>query len=231
MKPQDIQLKRESASQKVSGMTIKRSYGSMPNLTPVALIIGGDTTAILQAPTAVTIQLVSTEPIAFCPTPIKLTNYARPQMRYHIALVMRLRLAATFVCGVHWFLFRRGPILYLDLAKGPLCLPINTPLITIPSAAAEVENASPSVSSDRQVTAAEPNRDGSGKSDVKSQDLGDRPKRLWYSMPNMALHYTDNVFYDTEIKCTDPMKVSRGSSTRSSMTVTEAVVTQVKLKS
>jgi len=174
----------------------------------------------------------TTEPLAFayCPTPIKLTNYAGPQMRYHIALVLRLRLTATFVSGAHWFLFRRGPILYLDPGKGPLSLPINTPLTTEPSTAAEVENGSPSVSSDRQVTAAEPHRDGSGESDAKSQDLGGRLKRLWYSMSNIALRYTDNVLYDTEIKCTAPMQVSCGSSTRSSMTVTEATVTQDKLK-
>jgi len=134
-------------------------------------------------------------------------------MRYHIALVMRLRLAATFISGAHWFLFWRGPILYLDPGKAPLCLPINTPLTAVPPAAAEVENGSPSVSSDRQVTAAEPNHD-SGESDAKSQDHGGRSKRLWYSMPNIALHYTENVFYDTEIKCTAPMQVSRGNVAR-----------------
>jgi len=161
-------------------MTIKRQYGSMPNLTAAALTTGGDTTAILQTPTAVTIQPVSTEPIAFCPTSIELANYAGQQVR------------------------------------------------ELPTA--KVENGSPSVSSDRQVIGAEPNRDGSGESDAKSQDLVGRPKRLWYSLPNIALNYTDNVLYDTDIKCTAPMRVSCGSSTRSSMTVTEATVTEVQLK-
>jgi len=75
MKSKDNQLKIESASQKVSGMTIKRPYGSMPNPTVVALTTGGDTTAILQALTAVTIQPVSNEPIVFCPISIESANY------------------------------------------------------------------------------------------------------------------------------------------------------------
>jgi len=78
----------------------------MPNLTAAALTTGGDTTAILQAPTAVTVQPVSVKPISFDPTPIKFGNYAGPRIHE---------------------------------------LP-----------AAEVENGSPSVSSDRQVSAAEP---------------------------------------------------------------------------
>lgn len=62
-------------------------------------------------------------------------------------------------------------------------------------------------------------------SPVVQKDFG-----LWCSMPNIALHYTDNVFYDTEIERTAPMQVSRDSSTRSSTIVTEPTETQVKFK-
>jgi len=48
--------KTVSASQNVSGMTTKRPYGSMPNLTAAAITIGSDTATILQAPTAVMVQ-------------------------------------------------------------------------------------------------------------------------------------------------------------------------------
>jgi len=180
IKPQDGQSKTVLASQNLSGMTIKRPYGSMPNLTATALTTAGDTAAILQAPTAVTVQPVSTELIAFGPTPIKSANNAGQRIHK---------------------------------------LPI-----------AEVEIRSPSISSDRQVSAAEPHREGPGESDAKSRDLAGLQKRLWCSMPNIPLHYTDKAFYDTEIECTVPMKVSRDSSSRSSTTVTEPEVTQVKFK-
>ncbi|KAF0760333.1 THAP domain-containing protein 1 B-like [Aphis craccivora] len=48
---------------------------------------------------------------------------------------------------------------------------------------------------------------------ITSPDFVDRPpKRLWRSMPNIALHSTDKVFYDTtDIECITPMQVSRES--------------------
>jgi len=69
MRPKKGLSKTVSASQNVSGTPIKRPYESMPNLTAAAITIGSDTAAIMQTPTAVTIQQVFTEPIAFCPTP------------------------------------------------------------------------------------------------------------------------------------------------------------------
>jgi len=80
MKSQDNQLKKDSASQNVSGTTIKRPYGSILNLTAAAITTGGYTTAILQTPTAVMVQQVSTELIGFCPTLIELANYAGPRI-------------------------------------------------------------------------------------------------------------------------------------------------------
>jgi len=49
-------------------------------------------------------------------------------------------------------------------------------------------------------------------------------------MPNIAIHYTDKTFDDTEIECIAPMPVSGDSMTCNSATVTEPEVTQVKLK-
>ncbi|CAH1736820.1 unnamed protein product [Aphis gossypii] len=180
MKPDNGQSKKLSDSQNVSSTTIKRPYGSMPNLT-AAITTGGDTAAI-QTPTAVTVQPaeVSTEPFPYCPTPIKLANYAGPQMRHYVN-------AAT----------------------------------TVPPAAAEVEIRSPSVSSDRHVSAA-PNHDGSGESDAKIRDSACRPRRLWCSMPNIAIHYTDKTLDDTEIECIALMPVSGDSMTYcNGATVTE----------
>ncbi|KAE9539838.1 hypothetical protein AGLY_005090 [Aphis glycines] len=184
MNPENGQLETVSTSQNVSGMTMKRLYGSLPNLTLTALTTAGnesDTAAILQEPTAVIVQPVSLEPVAFDPTPIKSEN--------------------------------------------------NTGLRNHEFPTVEVEIQSPSVSLDRlQVSAVVPNRDGSGESGPKSRDHAGLQKRLWKSMPNIALHYTDKAFYDTKIECTVPMKVARNSSTRSSTTVTEPEVIQVKLK-
>ncbi|CAH1738066.1 unnamed protein product [Aphis gossypii] len=182
LKLENDQYKTVSDSQNASPeMTIKGSFGYRPNLTAAALTPGGDTTAILiQVPTAVTVQPVSIEPVAFCPTPIELANNAEPQID------------------------------------------------ELPTA--EVEIRSPSISSDRQVSTAESNGDSSGETDAKSRYLAGCPKPLWSSMPNIALHYPDSVSYDTEIKSTTPMRVSRDLSTRSSTTLTEPAVTQVKIK-
>ncbi|CAH1737687.1 unnamed protein product [Aphis gossypii] len=180
LKPENDQSKTVSASQNTSEITIKGSFGYRPNLTAAALTPGDDTAAILQAPTAVTVQPISIEPMAFCPTPIELANNVELQIN------------------------------------------------ELPTV--EVEIRSPSISSDRQVSTAESNRDSSGETDAKSRYLAGCPKPLWSSMPNIALHYTDSVSYDTEIKFTTPMRVSRDLSTRSSTTLTEPAVTQVKIK-
>ncbi|CAH1721920.1 unnamed protein product [Aphis gossypii] len=167
----------------------------MPNIT-ASSTTGDDTAAILQAPTAVEVQQVSAEPLAYRPKPIKLANSAGPQTRNYIALE-------------------------------------NAAVMVPPAVAADVEIRSPSVSSDRQVFAG-PNHDRSSGSDAKGRDFASRPpKKLWCSMPNIAIHYTDKVFYETtEIECIAPMMlVSRDSLTGSSTTETEpAEVSPVKIK-
>jgi len=291
MKPQNSQSKEDSSSQKVSGTTIKRPYGSMPNLTVAALTTGGDTAAILQAQTAVTVQPVSTEPIEFGPTPIKLENNAglqnhelsnintsenetlssssavpitdepismKPENGQLKTVSASQNVSATTIKRPYGSLpnltltaLTTGnesdtveilqaptavtvqPVSIEPIAFGPTPIKLenNAGLRNDELPTAEVKIRSPSVSSDRlQVSAAIPNRDGSGEPDPKSRDLAGIQKRLWRSMPNIALHYTDKAFYDTKIDCTTPMKASRDSSTRSSTTVTELEVTQVKLK-
>jgi len=196
MKPEDEQTKKVSAASE-NVPTIKRSYGSMPNIS-ASITNGGDTAAI-EAPTAVAVQQVSAEPLEYCPGSIELVNDAGPQkMRYYVGLV--------------------------------------NGAVTVPPAAAaeEVEIRSPSVTSDRQVSAAEPKHDDSGESDAaKIRGFDGRRPRLWRSMPNIAIHYTDKVFYKTiEIECIAPVPVSSDSLTGSSATaVTEpAEVTPVKIK-
>jgi len=195
IKPQDDgQSKTVSAAcQNVS--TIERPYGSMPNISAF-ITTDGDTTAI-QEPTAVAVQQVSTEPLENCPKPIKLANYAGPQMWYYIELV-------------------------------------NAAVMVPPAAAGEAESRSQSVTSDRKVSAAEPKHGGSGEWDAK-MSRGSAclpPRRLWSSMPNIAIHYTDKVFYETaESECIAPIPVSDDSLTGSSTTVTEpAEVSPVKIK-
>lgn len=89
---------------------------------------------------------------------------------------------------------------------------------TVPSAAAEVDSP------------AEPNHDGSSESDTKSRDFAYRPRRLWCSLPNIGIYYTDNTFDDTEVEYIAPMPVLSDPLTYSSTTVTEPGVTQIKLK-
>ncbi|KAE9544426.1 hypothetical protein AGLY_001605 [Aphis glycines] len=178
MKPQ---LEKVSAVSE-NAPTIKRPYGSMPNIT-ASITTAGDDTAAIQAPTAVAVQQQVS---------------AEPQTRYNIELV-------------------------------------NAAVMMVPPAAraGEVESRSPSVSSNRQVSAAEPSHDGSGESDAKIRGFAGLPPRiLWYSMPNIAIHYTDKVFYNTtEIECIAPMLVSCDSLTGSTTTVTEpAEVSPVKIK-
>jgi len=176
MKPQ---LKKVSAASE-NAPTIKRPYGSMPNIT-ASITTAGDDTAAIQAPTAVAVQQQVS---------------AEPQTRYNIAEL------------------------------------VNAAVMVPPAAAGEVESRSPSVSSNRQVSAAEPSHDGSGESDAKIRGFaGLPPRRLWCSMPNIAIHYTDKVFYDTtEIECIAPMLVSCDSLTGSTTTVTEpAEVSPVKI--
>ncbi|KAF0757528.1 Uncharacterized protein FWK35_00017811 [Aphis craccivora] len=111
---------------------------------------------------------------------------------------------------------------------------VNAAVMVQPAAEGEVEIRSPSVTSDRQVSATEPKHDGSGESDAaKIRGFAGRPPRLWCSMPNIAIHYTDKVFYKTaEIECIDQMPVSHESLTDSRTTaVTEpAEVNPVKIK-
>ncbi len=105
----------------------------------------------------------------------------------------------------------------------------------LPPAAAvgEDEIRSPSVTSDLPVSAAEPKDDGSDESDAKIRGFAGLRPRLWCSMPNIAIHYTDKVFYNTaEIECIAQMPVSPDSLTDSITTaMTEpAEVTPVKIK-
>jgi len=110
----------------------------------------------------------------------------------------------------------------------------NAAVMVPPAVAAEVEIRSPSVSSDDRQVSAGPNHDGSGESDAKGRDFAGRPpRRLWCSMPNIAIHYTDKVFYETtEIDRIAPMMlVSRDPLAGSSTTETEpAEVSPVKIK-
>ncbi|CAH1726181.1 unnamed protein product [Aphis gossypii] len=196
MKPEDERTKKVSeASENVP--TIKRSCESMPNISASITTNGSDTAAI-EAPTAVAVQQVSTEPLEFCPGSIELANYAGPQIRFYVGLVNA------------------------------------TVTVPPPAAAEEIEIRSPSVTSDRQVSAAEPKHDGSGESDpAKIRGFDGRRPRLWRSMPNIAIHYTDKVFYKTtEIECIAPVLVSSDSLAGSSATAaTEpAEDTPVKIK-
>jgi len=291
-KPENGQLKIVSTSQNVSATTIKRTYGSLSNLTSTGS--ESDTAATLQASTAVTVQPVSIEPIAFGPTPIEFENNAG--LRNHelsnintsenetlssspavpitdepISMKQengQLETVSTSQNIVSATTIKRlyGSLPNLTstalttagnesdtaaILQAPTAVTVLQPVSIEPIAfdptpiklennaglrnhelpTAEVKIRSPSVSSDRlQVSAAIPNSDGSGEPDPKSRGLAGLQKRLWCSMPNIALHYTDKAFYDTKIECTAPMKVSRDSSTRSSTTVTEPEVTQVKLK-
>ncbi|CAH1722286.1 unnamed protein product [Aphis gossypii] len=287
MKPENGgQLETVSTSQNVSGTTMKRLYGSLPNLTSTALTTAGnesDTAAILQEPTAVTVQPVSLEPIAFDPTPIKLENNAGLQndelsnintsenetlssspavpitdepismksengqletvsTSQNVSATTMKRLYGSLPNLTSTALTTAGdesdtaailqeptvvtvqPVSMEPIGFGP------TPIKSENNAGLD-ELPTVEVSLDRlQVSAVVPNRDGSGESGPKSRDHAGLQKRLWKSMPNIALHYTDKAFYDTKIECTVPMKVARNSSTRSSTTVTEPEVIQVKLK-
>ncbi|CAH1725936.1 unnamed protein product [Aphis gossypii] len=201
-KPEDGHSKEVSADSE-NVPTIKRPYGSMPNIS--ASITNGDDTVAIEAPTAVAVQLlqVSSEPLEHCPAgSLELANHAGPQMqRYNI----------------------------IGSANAEVMVP--------PAAAAgEVEIRSPSVTSDRQFSAAEPAKhDGSGESSDAAKSRGGfdgRRPRLWRSMPNIAIHYTDKVFYKTtEIECIVPVPVSRDSLTDGATAVAEpAEVTPVKIK-
>ncbi|KAE9539852.1 hypothetical protein AGLY_005104 [Aphis glycines] len=295
MKLENGQLETVSTSQNVSATTMKRLYGSLPNLTSTALTTAGnesDTAAILQESTAVTVQPVSIEPIAFGATQIKSENNA--ELRNHelsnintsenetlssspavpitdepismksengqletvstsqnvsatttkrpygslpnltsTALTTAGNEGDTAVILQEPTVVTVQPVSVEPIAFGPTPIKSenNAGLQNHELPTAEVEIQSPSVSLDRlQVSAVISNRDGSGESGPKSRDHAGLQKRLWKSMPNIALHYTDKAFYDTKIECTVPMKVARNSSTRSSTTVTEPEVIQVKLK-
>ncbi|CAH1738376.1 unnamed protein product [Aphis gossypii] len=77
MKPQDGQTEKVSTCENLS--TVKRPYGSMPNLT-ASITTDDDTAAAVQAPTAVAVQQVSAEPP-------ESENYSEPQMGQNIGLV------------------------------------------------------------------------------------------------------------------------------------------------
>ncbi|CAH1724177.1 unnamed protein product [Aphis gossypii] len=187
MKPQDGQTEKVSTCENVS--TVKRPYGSMPNLT-ASITTGDDTAAAVQAPTAaVAVQQVSAEPL-------ESENCAEPQMGQNVGLV-------------------------------------NAAVIVPPAAAAEEDVIrSPSVTSDVRKVSEGPKYDGSGElQDAKTiRDVAVRlPGRLWYSMPNIAIHYTDKVFYDTtEIECIAPTLVSSDSLTTATEPADE--ITPVKIK-
>ncbi|XP_050056193.1 uncharacterized protein LOC126549845 [Aphis gossypii] len=109
---------------------------------------------------------------------------------------------------------------------------MNAAVVVPPAAAAEKDVIrSPSVTSDRKVSEG-PKHDGSGElQDAKmSRDFAVRlPGRLWYSMPNIAIHYTDKVFYETtEIECIAPTLVSSDSLTTATEPADE--ITPVKIK-
>ncbi|CAH1713090.1 unnamed protein product [Aphis gossypii] len=271
-----------SASQNVSGTTITRPNESMPNLTVAALTTDGDTAAILQEPTAVTVQPVSLEPIVFDPTPIKLENNAglqnhelsnintsenetsssspavpttdeptsmTPENGQLETISTSLNVSATTIKRLYGSLpnltstaltTAGNEIDTAAILQEPTAVnvqPVSVEPIAIGPTPIKLENnaglrnqelPTAEVSSDQSATVSY--RDGSGEPDLKSRDLAGLQKKLWHSMPNIALHYTDKTSYDTKIECTAPMKVSHDSSTRSSMTVTEPEVTQVKLK-
>ncbi|CAH1725866.1 unnamed protein product [Aphis gossypii] len=113
---------------------------------------------------------------------------------------------------------------------------VNAEVIVPPAAAGEDDDIrSPSVTSDPLVSAAEPKHDGSGELDAaKFRSFDSRRPRLWRSMPNIAIHYTDKVFYKTgETECITPMPVSPDSLTDSITTEVQtkpAEVTPVKIK-
>ncbi|CAH1725874.1 unnamed protein product [Aphis gossypii] len=111
---------------------------------------------------------------------------------------------------------------------------VNAEVMVSPAATGEDEIRSPSVTSDPPVSVAQPKHDGSGESDAAKFRIFDgRRPRLWCSMPNIAIHYTDKVFYKTaEIECITPMPVSNDSLTGGSTTArTEPTeVTPVKIK-
>ncbi|XP_050058223.1 uncharacterized protein LOC126550502 [Aphis gossypii] len=175
MKPENGQTKEVSAdSENVT--TIKRPYGSMPNIS-ASITNDGDTAAI-EAPAAVAVQQVSAKPLEHCPGSTELANYVRPEMQYYVGLV-------------------------------------NAEVMVSPAATGEDEIRSPSVTSDPPVSVAQPKHDGSGESDAAKFRIFDgRRPRLWCSMPNIAIHYTDKVFYKTaEIECITPMPVSNDSLT------------------
>ncbi|XP_050060531.1 uncharacterized protein LOC126551401 [Aphis gossypii] len=219
----------------------------MPNLTVAALTTDGDTAAILQEPTAVTVQPVSLEPIVFDPTPIKLENNAglRNHELSNINTSENEILSSspavpttdepTSMTPENGNEIDTAAILQEPTAVNVQSVSIE-PIAIGPTPIKLENNAglrnqelpTAEVSSDQSATVSY--RDGSGEPDLKSRDLGGLQKKLWHSMPNIALHYTDKTSYDTKIECTAPMKVSHDSSTRSSMTVTEPEVTQVKLK-
>ncbi|CAH1724174.1 unnamed protein product [Aphis gossypii] len=237
----------DSASQNVSGTTITRPNESMPNLTVAALTTDGDTAAILQEPTAVTVQPVSLEPIVFDPTPIKLENNAglRNHELSNINTSENEILSSspavpttdepTSMTPENGNEIDTAAILQEPTAVNVQSVSIE-PIAIGPTPIKLENNAglrnqelpTAEVSSDQSATVSY--RDGSGEPDLKSRDLAGLQKELWHSMPNIALHYTDKTSYDTKIECTASMKVSHDSSTRSSMTVTEPEVTQVKLK-
>ncbi|KAE9532770.1 hypothetical protein AGLY_009851 [Aphis glycines] len=84
MKPEDEQAKEVSADSEILP-TIKRPYGSIPNIS--APITNGGDTAAIEAPAAVAIQQVSAKPLEHCPGSIELANYVGPEMRYYVGLV------------------------------------------------------------------------------------------------------------------------------------------------
>ncbi|XP_050059693.1 uncharacterized protein LOC126550981 [Aphis gossypii] len=243
------QLETVSTSQNVSSTTMKRLYGSLPNstltalTTAAALTTDGDTAAILQAPTAVTVI----EPITLGPTPIKLENNAG--LRNHELsnintseneILSSSPAVPTTDEPTSMTPENDNEIDTAAILQEPTAVnvqPVSIEPIAIGPTPIKLENnaglrnqelPTAEVSSDQSATVSY--RDGSGEPDLKSRDLAGLQKKLWHSMPNIALHYTDKTSYDTKIECTAPMKVSHDSSTRSSMTVTEPEVTQVKLK-
>ncbi|CAH1725877.1 unnamed protein product [Aphis gossypii] len=194
-KPDDGQKKEVSIDSEILP-TIKRLYGSMPNIS-ASITNGGDTAAI-EEPTAVAVQQVSAKPLEHCPGSTELANYVGPEMQYYVGLV-------------------------------------NAEVMVPPAAAGEDEIRSPSVTSDPPVSVAQPKHDGSGESDAaKFRSFDGRRPRLWCSMPNIAIHYTDKVFYKTaETECITPMPVSPDSLTDSITTEVQtepAEVTPVKIK-